>query len=1006
MSRPAPLLLVLALALPAAAQSSSPDEQYRFLVGLADKGLHELAVQEARAFLRAFPQHARAPLARYRLANALWELEQRDEAAGEYERCAREKGFEYRAEALFRVGEAARARGERPKARAAFEAVLAAGQDYLLAPALLALGEEALAARELEQAEQRFDALLARAPEATEAEAARRSLVWCAFQRGDLPATVERAHRFLREARDPALADEVRLLLGEAELERDPRAALAAFRAVQSPALADARLRGEGFALAAQGDQAGAARAFEALVQRFPQSRHAPEAALHGGIARLRGGDARGAVERLSALAQHGDGETLYWLAQAQKGAGDTRAALATLERALRAKPAAELAGRLQVLRGDCLVAEGRPEEALAAFEQSGSGEALYAGAVAALNQGDHAAAQRAAERLLGADPRGPRAQAARIVLVEALFAQQRYEAAETAVGLALEQASDAAEAARLGARAGWCRYLAGDLDGAAERFAAAAQGGGPESEEPLAMQLRIRGEQGRAAEAAALAARYLERFPDGPGRDAALLARARGSEGEAALTAYRGLLKRAPEGELATLARLELAERLAALGRGAEAARLYAELVERAPGSREAARARYALAWNAWEADDAQGCERALAPLLGDDGLEPELRAAALELAVSAQLARGRTQESLASWQALAALGQDEERCFQTARRILTALRGAGEGARAQALLDECARRFRTPERRTALELEGLYLALEREDLAGAAAALERARKSGGEPAPILEAAFHLGDAELAAGDAQAAEAHLLDATRAPHARTDDALYKLAYAQLARGELDGARRALAKFQAEHAASELAPEAGFLAAECAWRAGEVEDAARQLAAALPAARGELRARVLFRAGLAAGQLERWAECEAALAELARDFPQFPNLAEGELWRGRALLAQQKTRPARAAFERTLALDQGELAAGARLGLGRLLAAEGKQEEALSEYLKVALLYAHEASVAEALYRAGETLEALGDPAKAAARYRELVAEHARSPFAERARERLRVLEGR
>ncbi|MEQ1894692.1 MAG: tetratricopeptide repeat protein, partial [Planctomycetota bacterium] len=381
-----------------------------------------------------------------------------------------------------------------------------------------------------------------------------------------------------------------------------------------------------------------------------------------------------------------------------------------------------------------------------------------------------------------------------------------------------------------------------------------------------------------------------------------------------------------------------------------------------------------------------------------------PERRGA--ELAISAQLAQQRAHESLASWQALAALGLDEEKCFQSARRILAALRQAKDGDRARALLDECARRFQAPERRTALELEGLYLALDQRDLPGAARALERAKKSGGDPAPILAAAFHLGDAELAAGDSRAAEAHFQDATRAPHARSDDALYKLAFALLARGEIDGARRALAKFQAECKDSELAPEAGFLAGECDWRAGDVAGAAKKLAAVLPLAQGELRSRVLFRAGVAAGTLESWSECEAALSELARDFPEFPNLAEGELWRGRALLEQKKPRPARAAFERTLALDQGELAAGARLGLGRLLAGEGKLDDALSEYLKVALLYAHEESVSEALYRAGETLEALEDPAKAAARYREVLAEHARSPFAERARERLRVLEGR
>src|SRR5262249_4458851 len=154
---------------------------------------------------------------------------------------------------------------------------------------------------------------------------------------------------------------------------------------------------------------------------------------------------------------------------------------------------------------------------------------------------------------------------------------------------------------------------------------------------------------------------------------------------------------------------------------------------------------------------------------------------------------------------------------------------------------------------------------------------------------------------------------------------------------------------------------------------------------------------------LFRAGLALGQLERWSECEAALAELARSAPQFPNLAEAELWRGRALVGQQKTRAARAAFEHTVSLDKGELAAQARLALARLLEGENRAEDALAEYLKVAVLYAHEPSVAEALYRAGTVLEAQGDAQKAGERYREVVTDHARSPFAAQARERLEAL---
>ena len=140
--------------LPLAAPQDRAEEQYRFLAGLVDEGLFDMAVKEAQSFLRDYPEHTRAPLARYRLAGALWELGRRDEAAREYESLARLDGFEYRAESLFRVGEAARENGDEKRARAALGAVLRGDQTYLHAPARLALAELDFAAQRWDAAEQ------------------------------------------------------------------------------------------------------------------------------------------------------------------------------------------------------------------------------------------------------------------------------------------------------------------------------------------------------------------------------------------------------------------------------------------------------------------------------------------------------------------------------------------------------------------------------------------------------------------------------------------------------------------------------------------------------------------------------------------------------------------------------------------------------------------------------------------------------------------------------------
>jgi TolA-binding protein len=299
---------------------------------------------------------------------------------------------------------------------------------------------------------------------------------------------------------------------------------------------------------------------------------------------------------------------------------------------------------------------------------------------------------------------------------------------------------------------------------------------------------------------------------------------------------------------------------------------------------------------------------------------------------------------------------------------------------------------------------IEGAYLALDAKDFSAADAALASARKNGAEAARVSEAVFDLGDARFTAGDEAGALPLFEAASQGEHGRSADALYKLGFVRLSRGELEAAQTALSSLLERHPESELAAEARFLLGECAYRAGDMQAAAQRLHEVLASARGELRAKSLFRSGMALARLERWSESEAALSELASSFPDFPNLAEGELWRGRALAAQKKNRAARAAFEHRDGL--GELAAAARIGLGQLLEAEGRNDDALSEYLKVALLYAHEESVSEALYRAGGVLEELKQPEQAVARYRELCAEHASSPFAVSARERLHALEGR
>ena len=61
-----PLVASVLGALPAVLLDDA-DEQYAFIAGLAEKGMHDRVVKEAEGFLQQYPKHAKADAARYRL---------------------------------------------------------------------------------------------------------------------------------------------------------------------------------------------------------------------------------------------------------------------------------------------------------------------------------------------------------------------------------------------------------------------------------------------------------------------------------------------------------------------------------------------------------------------------------------------------------------------------------------------------------------------------------------------------------------------------------------------------------------------------------------------------------------------------------------------------------------------------------------------------------------------------------------------------------------------------
>lgn len=1000
-------------------QGDSGEERYAYIVGLLDRGLYDLAITEAQQFLKAEPNHARATLTRYRLATTLFDLDRRAEAAPLFAALLERAGFEYRTEAQFRLAQCQLDLGQLDAARTALLAVLQSDAAYLLEPARFMLGEVEFRAKRDAQAQTLWLAFLDDFPQSEYAAAAHRGLAWCAWHAGDPALTIQRASAYLKQHGQAPDSDEVRILLGEAQLESgNNRDALQAFQSVQSPAFAAAGMRGRGFALAALGEHAQAAAAFARVVEQWPTSPLAAEADLQRGVELLRSGDAAAARQALKKTATPPTPDALFWLASAESALQDWPAALAHVEQALQLNPTPNLRSQLQVARGDALTQLGRTSDAQKAYEAAGSDWALHAAAVAAWNASlteTHSSnaskeAERLARELLKTYPNSPYRDKTLLVLGEVLFTRGDYPAALQV----FDQVTgpEAADLSRAASRRAWCLYLSGDPQAAALAFAklTEAHPASPEAEEArymLARALRDAGDEKGAAQATAT---YLKRHPQGRWVDVLLLAQGLADPSAGGTQALTRLVNEQAESALAPQAQFELAERAWAAGDLAAARAAYQALLQSAPAHALVPRARYGLAWCAYSENGFDQASAELRALLTPD---PNSKApapstatqlSAWELLTWSEANADRPAEAAQAWTQLAGLQAEPQLLFDTGLAVSTAYQRTGDLPAARAQLQALLPALQAPDLIARTHLEASFLAAMAGDLTQAEAALAKARTAPN--VDTAEASFFLGEAHVQAGHPERALAHFEFAARGASPLAAKALYKLGFVQLEAQRYPAAETALARLVDEFPKSDLRGEALFLLGEARYQQNAFDKATAPLETVLREfPKHAVVPKAQFRLGLAYGQLARYEACEQTLAQLAKSTPDFANLAEAELWRGRALSARNQARAARQAFGRTLALDAGAsvLSADARIGLGKLSQAEGEPEAALSEFLKVAVLFADPDAVAEALCLAGACLETLGDPVNAAKRYDEVLADYPTTAFADTARAALRRL---
>jgi TolA-binding protein len=995
------LFLILSLFL---SPQGGPDEQYNFVIGLAEKGLHEQVVREAGDFLNSYPEHPKAVPTRYRLASAFYSLNRFEEAATNYTPLAQLVGFEFQAESGLRLAQCQLAGEQFLEAAATLEQVLLLQKEYLQQPATFLLAEAWFRATEYQKASVRY------AEVKSVEEYAKDSLyglTWCAYRLKNFDQTVLYAEAFSASFDGDPLVFEMQFLAGEAYLDLEQNDnALTAYLKVTSGPFADAAMRGAGFASAKAEQHAAAAGYFGRLASEFPQSRFHVEALLQQGIHLLKAESNAEAMQVLLAAELDSNPDALYWRAQAQQRNGLKEEAIASLEAGLAAEPSAELRGRMASARGDILFDLGRHDEATAAYGEAESDYSLHAASVASLNGGEPERAVELARKLIEAFPDSPYRAKAQLAMGEGLLQLKDYAAAAEVFGATAEADEGPEHRSRALSRKAWSHYLLKDLVPAAAGFALvySETPEAIEAEEAFYMHGRCQIELENDAEAAQIWLAYLEAYPESSRKAELLLRLGRMDSSAEGMKHLEELVAGFGDSALAPRALMELAENHYKEGNLASAEESFTKILTTYPNNELAPAAGYGLGWCLYDGEryaEAADILRQVTAITGAEGAV-KIQQSAFELRIWAEQKAGNADGAYEAYEGFVATDPGEARLFEAARAVASALRDGGQVEKASALLASVAKNFEGGERAAESMLEVIYLELEQQNVESAAASLATAMELAPQNAAIAEAAFFVGEAWFNAGEFQkAVDAYgaAADVEGCPVAA--EAKYKMGFTLLRADNVADAAIAFGRVVSDHPGHALHGESTFLYGECLFRLGQYKEAAAQFTTLRSTSpMHQVMPKNLFRLGMSLFQLENYADADRILTELTTKYPDFANNTEGELWRGRALAAMDKSRAARQAFERVLANDKGVLSARAYLGIGKLQLAAEDIESAMSSFLKVAVLYGTEAEVSEALYYAGVCLEKQGDPTRAAQQYNDILTRYPQGAWAAQAQQRL------
>ncbi len=979
-------------------------------------------------------------------ANGLFRARRFDLAAEEYRRfLATDPPERWRSEALYGLANAHHFLQEYPESRIAFEEFLrdAPAEHPSVPTARFRVGELSYVTGDLRTAAEALESYTTQYPGHRFEAMAWPYLGDVRYRQGDFPGARAAYERAVSAFPEGPLADRARLYLGMTLAKLgDPAAALERFRALTDRP--DAPQRDEAFEQIGRLElQAGrfedAIAAFEDLEREVPSSALIPRSQLGKAEALIALGRSEHAAETLEPLRDDPNPELAarasYLLGFSASEQGNDRDAIAVFDDAIGRFPKTSTAPALLFRSAEAADRLGDAGDALDRFERLADDypedpwalDALLRAAAMAIDAGQVDRGAALARRVSEDANAGPRA--ARAALIEARAARESGEA-ERAVAILQGLIDDPRATSETSTAARYDLGLAykamGRSEESLQQFETLSESpDAPQASDALLLVGQGQYDAGRYDEAVETLGRYLEARPDGIAADHALariaLSNAKLGRDPEASAALSSLIEHFPESPLIGPTRLGLAEIALDDERWEEAAALFRDAIASAdPDPEGLARSRSGLGWALLRLGEHDEAAEAFGALVEESPDDP-LAAEASYLAGRSLRELGRNEEALEAFEWVASHHPESDQAPSAAlerARLLVDLDRAGE---AETLYRDLIDREAGPEigaEPDALLLELGWALIDSGDVVGADSAFDRLLQEHPDSTLAADARVNLAESAFERGafdDVLHRLGPLLaeDAAVAPRL-LPAVLFRGGRARAELGDWDEAEALFDRLAAEFPDGDDAREAAFWASEVALRRDDPATAESGFAALIDSGTGSepWRSTARLRRIQALVQLGRWAEVLDAADALKADEPDFPQMAELDYARGRALQSQAPPRfeEARTAYQDVIAARRGgELAAMAQFMRGETFFHQKDYDEALREFLKVDFLPSHNDAPkwqASALLEAGKVYEQLDRWADAADIYERLRARHPNQPASIEADRRLSNARGR